>query len=61
MPLSPVTIACLIIGAFTLIGVSVTIYKAMGWQFELERDDETGRRIAELSGTYDDRNDTFKK
>ena len=39
MPLSPITIACLIIGAFTLIGVSVTIYKAMGWQFELERDE----------------------
>ena len=38
MPLSPITIACLIIGAFTLIGVSVTIYKAMGWQFELECD-----------------------
>lgn len=61
MPLSPITAACLIIGALALIGVSVMVYHCMGWQFELERDDETGRRMAKLSGKYDYRGDTFRK
>ena len=51
----------LIFGSLAAIGVSVLLYTAMGWKFELERDDETGRRMAELSGKYDYRGDTFRK